>query len=114
IALLPELALAPVAARVAAGEASAAARGGGVALVLLLAGGLLLGSPRVARAAVDPEFVRSESAWFGKNLKCMCGMSADGCGHMLEDCGAECGAAPMFRKQIVEMLESGQTRDRKS
>jgi cytochrome c-type biogenesis protein CcmF len=112
VALLPEMALAPVAARVAAGEASAAARaGGGVALVLLLAGGLLLGSPRAALAAVDPEFVKTESAWFGKNLKCMCGMSSDGCGHMLEDCGAECGAAPMFRKQIVEMLEAGQTRE---
>jgi cytochrome c-type biogenesis protein CcmH/NrfF len=30
---------------------------------------------------------------------------------MLQDCGAECGAAPQFRKQIVGMLEQGQTRE---
>jgi cytochrome c-type biogenesis protein CcmH/NrfF len=30
---------------------------------------------------------------------------------MLEDCGAECGGAPEFRKEIQALLEQGKTRD---
>jgi cytochrome c-type biogenesis protein CcmF len=108
IALLPETALAPIAARVAAG---AGTRGPAVTgLLVMLALGALLAPPARA-AAVDPARVQEEMAWFGHNLRCMCSMGGRGCGHMLRDCGAECGGAPMFRAEIKQMLEQGKTRD---
>jgi cytochrome c-type biogenesis protein CcmF len=109
IALMPELALAPVAERVAA-AGTAAAKGAGTAVLLLVLGLGLLGSNR-ALAATDAESIRKEMSWFGANLRCMCAMGGRGCGHMLEDCGAECGGAPEFRREIKAMLEQGKTRD---
>jgi cytochrome c-type biogenesis protein CcmF len=108
IALMPELALAPVAARVTA-AGGAAAKGAGTAVLLLVLGLGLLGANR-ALAATDAEAVRKEMSWFGSNLRCMCSMGNRGCGHMLEDCGAECGGAPVFRREIQAMLEQGKTR----
>jgi cytochrome c-type biogenesis protein CcmH/NrfF len=109
IALMPELALAPVAARVTAAS-GAAARGAGTAALLLVLGLGLLGANR-ALAATNVETVSKEMAWFGANLRCMCSMGNRGCGHMLEDCGAECGGAPEFRKEIKALLEEGKSRD---
>jgi cytochrome c-type biogenesis protein CcmF len=106
IALLPETALAPVAARL---TAPAAARGAGPAVLALVLGLSLLGAGK-AHAAVDPASVKAEAVWFGKNLRCMCSMGGNGCGHMLQDCGAECGGAPRTRAEILAMLESGMSR----
>ncbi len=106
---MPELALAPVAARVAA-AGGAAAKGAGTAALLLVLGLSLLGTNR-ALAANDAETISKEMAWFGANLRCMCAMGGRGCGHMLEDCGAECGGAPVFRQEIRALLEQGKTRD---
>jgi cytochrome c-type biogenesis protein CcmF len=106
IAMLPETALAPIASRVAAG----AVRGAGPAvLALFIALGALLGAGP-ARAAADPTFVKDEIAWFGANLRCMCAMGGRGCGHMLRDCGAECGGAPHDLAEIKAMLLAGQSR----
>jgi cytochrome c-type biogenesis protein CcmF len=109
IALMPELALAPVAARVTA-AGGAAAKGAGTAVLLLVLGLGLLSANR-ALAANDAETIRKEMSWFGSNLRCMCSMGGRGCGHMLEDCGAECGGAPAFRQEIKALLEQGKTRD---
>jgi cytochrome c-type biogenesis protein CcmF len=107
IALLPETALAPIAARISAG--ATAARGSGTAaLLLFLTLGMLTANP--AWAAPAPDRVGQELAWFGTNLRCMCSMGGRGCGHMLEDCGAECGGAPMIRKEIQAFLQEGKTR----
>ncbi len=108
IALLPETALAPVAARVSSGRAAESP-----ALVLLVALATLLGASgfsRPVQAAVDPAFIKAEVAWFGANLRCMCSMNQNGCGHMLEDCGAECGGAPEFRREILGLLTAGKSR----
>jgi cytochrome c-type biogenesis protein CcmF len=107
ITLMPEAALAPLTARVGA----VAARGAGPAvLALLLGGAVLLGDATAARAAIDPAQLRAEMVWFGKNLRCMCSMSGNGCGHMLQDCGAECGGSPHFKAEIADMLNQGMTR----
>jgi cytochrome c-type biogenesis protein CcmF len=111
IAMMPETALAPIATRVTA----AAARGAGpAALALLLGVSVLLGAGAPGRgqawAAMDPGQFHTEMVWFGKNLRCMCSMSGNGCGHMLQDCGAECGGAPEFKREIAEMLNQGMNR----
>ena len=119
IALMPELALAPIAAKIGAATgagtgARSEPRGTGAAALLLAAGfGLavsLYGGGQ-AHAAVDQEVVKREMSWFGTNLRCMCTMGGNGCGHMLKDCGAECGGAPKFRQEIRAMLEQGKTRE---
>ena len=103
VALLPETALAPIAARVSAGGAAAAK-----ATALLVFFALSLLATPGARAAEpkpgDPAYVEREADWLGKNLKCMCG-----CGHMLRDCGAEC--PPHYRQEVTELLEQGKSRD---
>ncbi|HEY0710506.1 MAG TPA: cytochrome c-type biogenesis CcmF C-terminal domain-containing protein [Polyangia bacterium] len=104
-ALLPETALAPVAAR-----AGIPARGVGATGILVLIGLSLFAGMRPAHAAVDPGFIKSEMEWFGKNLRCMCSMGGRGCGHMLEDCGAECGGAPQDRQEILNLLTQGKSR----
>jgi cytochrome c-type biogenesis protein CcmF len=106
IALLPETALAPIASRVAEGARAA----GPAVLALLLGLGALLGASAPARAEVDPAFVKDEMAWFGTNLRCMCAMGGRGCGHMLRDCGAECGGAPRDLAEIKAMLLAGKSR----
>jgi cytochrome c-type biogenesis protein CcmF len=109
IALLPETALAPIAARITAPFGGAdPARGTGAALILLVALGLL-GSNQ-ALASNSPALIKSELDWFGHNLRCMCSMGGLGCGHMLRDCGAECGGAPLTRKEIEGMLVEGKSR----
>jgi cytochrome c-type biogenesis protein CcmF len=109
IALLPETALAPIAARVSAG-AGAATRGSGVAGLLLFLALSLAAANRSWAAQPTPQQVSQEMAWFGTNLRCMCSMGGRGCGHMLEDCGAECGGAPATRSEILAMLQQGKSR----
>jgi cytochrome c-type biogenesis protein CcmF len=106
IALLPETALQPIAARVTAG---AVARGSGAGLLLFLALGLLIPG-RAWAAGPDPAQTKKEMTWFGANLRCMCAMGGRGCGHMLEDCGAECGGAPASRREILAWIEQGKSR----
>ncbi len=108
IALLPETALAPIAARVNAGVA---ARGTGTAtLLLLLSAGMLLAPGRARAQTPSPAHIQEEMAWFGTNLRCECGMGGRGCGHMLKDCGAECGGAPHTRQEILAFLQQGKSR----
>ena len=107
IALLPETVLAPIAARVTAG---APARGSGVAGLLLFLAIGLVASNRAWAAPLKPVEVQREVGWFGANLRCMCAMGGRGCGHMLEDCGAECGGAPETRKEILAFLQQGKSR----
>ena len=110
IALLPETALAPIASRVTAGATARAGGSGAAGLLLFLALGLGAQTAQ-AQAAPSPQQVGEEMAWFGTNLRCMCSMGGRGCGHMLEDCGAECGGAPLTRKEILAFLHEGKTRD---
>jgi hypothetical protein len=65
----------------------------------------LLLAPRPARASIA-----EDQAWLSSNIMCLCGMGNVGCRHVLRDCGAECGEAPMERAKIAEMLAAGKTR----
>ena len=108
IALLPETALAPIAARVNAGMA---AKGSGAAgLMLFLTAALLLTPGRARAQEPNPAQIQEDMAWFGHNLRCMCAMGGRGCGHMLKDCGAECGGAPHTRQEILAFLQQGKSR----
>jgi cytochrome c-type biogenesis protein CcmF len=108
IALLPETVLSPLAAR--AGVSSGAASSAGGAAALLLAIGLSLFGAGPAHA-VDEEMVKKEGKWISDRIKCLCGMGENGCGHMLSDCGAECGEGPRERERIKDLLRSGKSRD---
>jgi cytochrome c-type biogenesis protein CcmH/NrfF len=102
IALLPESVLAPIGVRV-----GAAARAGSAAtLFMIVLGGLLLGVPRTATAAVDPERVKIDQRWIETNVFCPCN-----CRHLLGSCGGECAPGPEYRRKVHELLMAGKTRE---